>query len=265
MQLVSVCGDHPAVFLSIFVFAVVALAVLRTYKKYHSQATVQTPPTPRWCQVLTKAKRAEIRARKDEIDRLEKEAKKTMVRMEDQDEMLAAAGSIPVPARQEFQEHGDGGGGGRATERNDRKRARSTLSTGGGGDEEGKGCRFGERDPLTAWVYDCYNHDDYTGHVSDLRHFLKGIDFYHVRLRVVFAVVLLIDVFVLRILRGLYLSLRLLYIFFGMEVWTLLYCYILVDVLTRYHDATLVYPKHVLTLHPHGGPKSDDLTTCAHP
>ncbi|CAN0244482.1 unnamed protein product, partial [Hapterophycus canaliculatus] len=47
--------------------------------------------------VLTEAKRAEIRARNDEIGRREREAKKQMVRMEDQEEMLAAAESIPVP------------------------------------------------------------------------------------------------------------------------------------------------------------------------
>ncbi|CAN0375908.1 unnamed protein product, partial [Laminaria digitata] len=50
--------------------------------------------------VLTETKRAEIRARNDEIDRFEKDSKKKVVRMEDQDEMLAAAESIPIPARQ---------------------------------------------------------------------------------------------------------------------------------------------------------------------
>ncbi|CAM9762594.1 unnamed protein product, partial [Ectocarpus sp. 4 AP-2014] len=74
-------------------------------------------------QVLTEAKRAEIKARNDEIDRREKQAKKKMVRMEDQEEMLAAAEAIPVPVGQappppppppqdgEFQQQSSGGMG----------------------------------------------------------------------------------------------------------------------------------------------------------
>ncbi|CAN0171854.1 unnamed protein product, partial [Ectocarpus sp. 12 AP-2014] len=73
-------------------------------------------------QVLTEAKRAGIKARNDEIDRREKQAKKKMVRMEDQEEMLAAAEAIPVPVGQappppplppqeEFQQQNVGGAG----------------------------------------------------------------------------------------------------------------------------------------------------------
>ncbi|CAM9094165.1 unnamed protein product, partial [Pylaiella littoralis] len=39
------------------------------------------------------------------------------------------------------------------------------------------------RDPLTAWVCNCYNNDDYAGHVSDSRKFLRGIDFHNVLFR----------------------------------------------------------------------------------
>ena len=148
-------------------------------------------PPPPLHKVLTETKRAEIRARNDEIDRAEKHAKKKMVVMEDQEEMLAAAESIPIPASQvpllavgqEFQEPGGMGaevGGGK---RGDRRRPRSPSGVGEGGrrgGEAGGGTIFRERDPLTAWVYGCYNHDDYTGHVSDLRYFLRGIDFHHV-------------------------------------------------------------------------------------
>lgn len=133
-------------------------------------------------QVLTEAKRGKIRARKGEIDRLEKDAKKTMVRMEDKDEMLAAAGSIPVPA---------GPTPTPGVERDDRKkRSRSPGTEGedrtwaGAGDrvdgDERDTWRVKDRDPLSAWVSECYNHDDYAGHVTDLRHFLRGIDFHHV-------------------------------------------------------------------------------------
>lgn len=129
--------------------------------------------------MLTETKRAEIRARNDEIDRREKEAKKKMVRMEDQDEMLAAAESIPVPVGkmplQEFQQHGAGGegGGGRGLS------AARGAGAEGGGSEGGQDGRQ-RRDPLTAWVCNCYNNDDYAGHVSDLRKFLRGIDFHNV-------------------------------------------------------------------------------------
>lgn len=131
--------------------------------------------------MLTDAKRAKIRARNDEIDRREKEAKKKMVRMVDQEEMLAAAESIPVPVgqmpQQEPQEHGTGGGGGGGGR--GLSAARGVVGSEGGGSEVGQGRQ--RRDPLTAWVCNCYNNDDYTGHVSDLRKFLKGIDFHHVR------------------------------------------------------------------------------------
>lgn len=150
--------------------------------------------------MLTQAKRTEIRARKDEIDRLEKEAKNKMKRMDDDDEMLAAAVSIPVPSRQGpaaaaaaaaagssggRRELHESGGGGAGAQRNDRKRPRTPPGVGedGGGDGDGDGGNGQKRDPLTAWVYDCYRSDDYCGHVSDVRHFLKGIDFRHVRIR----------------------------------------------------------------------------------
>lgn len=82
------------------------------------------------------------------------------------------------------QDAGGGGGG----QRNDRKRQRPAelgeeangdAARGGGGGDLGSG-GVEPRDPLTAWVYDCYNHDDYNDLVSDLRKFLTGIDFHHV-------------------------------------------------------------------------------------
>lgn len=141
-------------------------------------------------QVLTEAKRAEIRARNDEISRREREAKKQMVRMEDQEEMLAAAESIPVPPaaktplpphlkqQQQQQDTQENDGRGRRL-----SGAAAAAAGGGGGGGDGEERR---RDPLTAWVCNCYNNDEYTGHVSDLRQFLKGIDFHHVSLFVCF-------------------------------------------------------------------------------
>lgn len=140
----------------------------------------KTPPPPSRplvvCQVLTETKRAEIRARNDEISRREKEAKKQMVVMEDQEEMLAAAEAIPVPVSKTplpphlQQETLENGGKGR--------RLPGTAGDSGGGDGDREGRR--RRDPLTAWVCNCYNNDEYAGHVSDLRQFLRGIDFHHV-------------------------------------------------------------------------------------
>lgn len=118
--------------------------------------------------MLTEKKRAVIRARNDEIERREREAKKKIVRMEDRDEMLAAAESIPVPEGQapHHQEPPEGGG---------QKSDRDGSSRG-----EQQRWRRWRRDPLTAWVCGCYNADDYAGHVSDLRQFFRGIDFQHV-------------------------------------------------------------------------------------
>lgn len=112
-----------------------------------------------------------IRARNDEIERREREAKKKIVRMEDQEEMLAAAESIPASQGQQVPQHQepqDGGG---------RRLAGEGAEGGGGGRGERRRRR---RDPLTAWVCGCYNSDDYAGHVSDLRQFLRGIEFQHV-------------------------------------------------------------------------------------
>lgn len=126
-------------------------------------------------QVLTESKRAVIRARNDEIERREREAKKKIVRMEDQEEMLAAAESIPVPPGQQapsqLQEPQELGGEGRG----------GPAGAGAGGEGGGGVGRARQwKDPLTAWVCGCYNSDDYTGHVSDLRQFLSGIEFQHV-------------------------------------------------------------------------------------
>ncbi|CAM9718252.1 unnamed protein product, partial [Ectocarpus fasciculatus] len=133
-------------------------------------------------QVLTEAKRAEIRARNDEIGRREKQAKKKMVRMEDQEEMLAAAEAIPVPVGQtppppleEFQQQSAGGTG------TARRQEEGAAVRGSGGERRRRGPR--RRDPLMAWVCGCYNDDDYGGHVSDLRQFFRGIDFHHVMFR----------------------------------------------------------------------------------
>ena len=125
--------------------------------------------------MLTETKRAVIRARKDEIERREREAKKKIVRMEDQEEMLAAAESIPVPLgqqqtlqQQQHQELEDGA-------------RRPEEAEGESGGSSGRRRRRRQRtDPLTAWVCNCYNTDYYTEHVSDLRRFLTGIDFQHV-------------------------------------------------------------------------------------
>ncbi|CAN0149461.1 unnamed protein product [Scytosiphon promiscuus] len=133
-------------------------------------------------QVLTETKRAEIRARNDEISRREREAKKQMVVMEDKEEMLAAAESIPVPAKktplpphlQAQQETQENGGRGRRPS----GAGPAAAAAGHGGDGEGR-----RRDPLTAWVSNCYNTDEYAGHVSDLRQFLSGIEFHHVMFR----------------------------------------------------------------------------------
>lgn len=147
--------------------------------------------------MLTDAKRAEMRARTEGSARLIEESKKTnMMIIQDQDEMLAAAEAIPMPARRSPAVDatlgsgsggggGGGGGGGAAGQRGDRKRPRSPAVVGAGdeggeeGGESGRGLR-GQRDPMTAWFYGCYSHDEYTGHVADLRKFLCGIEFHHV-------------------------------------------------------------------------------------
>ncbi|CAB1111625.1 unnamed protein product [Ectocarpus sp. CCAP 1310/34] len=140
-------------------------------------------------QVLTEAKRAEIKARNDEIDRREKQAKKKMARMEDQEEMLAAAEAIPVPVGQappppppppppqEGLQQQSVGGTGTA-----RREVEVKAAVGSGG-ERRRRRRPRRRDPLTAWVCGCYNDDGYAGHVSDLRQFFRGIDFHHLMLR----------------------------------------------------------------------------------
>lgn len=136
--------------------------------------------------MLTAAKRAEIRARKHEIDLQEKQAKNKIKRMDDEDGMLAAAESMPLPSPlPSLQPAATSVGVGGWTESQhlkDGKRSRSPSGLGkseGGDEEDGK--RRRDQDPLTAWVYDYYRDDSYTGHVSDLRQFLKGIDFQHVR------------------------------------------------------------------------------------
>eukprot|EP00903_Cladosiphon_okamuranus_P016155 g14909.t1 len=133
-------------------------AVMSVFASLHRKLIVQ--------QVLTEAKRAVIRARKDEIERREREAKKKIVVMEDQEEMLAAAESIPAPQGQAPQLPE---GGGRKSERD--------------GSSHSEQRRRQRRDPLMAWVCGCYNSDDYAGHVSDLRQFFRGIDFQHVMFR----------------------------------------------------------------------------------
>lgn len=81
---------------------------------------------------------------------------------------------LPGPA----QDSGAGGG----QQRSDKKRPRPSSATSTDGAEGGGSLADGSclRDPLTAWFYDCYNHDDYRGHVSDLHKFLAGIDVSHV-------------------------------------------------------------------------------------
>ena len=131
--------------------------------------------------VLTATKRAEIRARKHEIDLQEKQAKNKLKRMDDHDEKLRAVVSMPAVPSKHSAAAGVGGDGavGGSHPKKDRKRGRSLSEAGKGGGEDG-GSRERERDPLTAWVYDCYHNDGYAGHVSDLRQFLKGIEFRHV-------------------------------------------------------------------------------------
>lgn len=138
--------------------------------------------------MLTAAKRAEIRARTEDSARQIQEAKKTnMLVIDDQDEMLAAAEAIPLVAsaatvgNSTGNSSGAGGAGSgfgqdaRVTngdQRGDGKRLRQGQQHA----EEANADANGGGDPYTAWFYDCYNHDDYTGHVSDLRKFLSGID-----------------------------------------------------------------------------------------
>lgn len=149
--------------------------ILRTtrHRRHHHQRAPNSDERTRsrsrpLNQVLTETKRAVIRARNDEIERREREAKKKIVRMEDQEEMLAAAESIPVPlGQQQPPQHQELQEGGR----------RPGVEEAGSSHGEQRRRR---RDPLTAWVCGCYHSDDYAGHVSDLRQFLRGIDFQHV-------------------------------------------------------------------------------------
>lgn len=137
-------------------------------------------------QVLTAAKRAEIRARTEDSARQIQEAKRTNMRLiEDRDEMLAAAEAIPVPSRQAPPAAATGAGQEarvNGDQRNDRRRSWQQAADGGdagtaAAEAEAEDTRGdGGGSPLTAWIYDCYNHDDYPGHVSDIRKFLSGID-----------------------------------------------------------------------------------------
>lgn len=135
--------------------------------------------------MLTAAKRAEMRARTEDSARQIQEAKKTnMVVIDDQEEMLAAAEAIPVPASQAIVEAAGAGSG---DPRADRKRARLQQGSEGAGengevDGEADGTARGDGGHrFTAWFYGCYNHDDYRGHVADLQRFLSGIEMGQVR------------------------------------------------------------------------------------
>lgn len=128
--------------------------------------------------MLTKAKRAEIRARTEDSAREIKESKKTNILViEDQEEMLAAAEAIPASRLQQQVSHA-GMGDAHARHQQGRKRPREAMAGERQRAERGQG--DGWIDPLTAWFQGCYFKDDYAGHVADLRNFLRGIDFLHV-------------------------------------------------------------------------------------
>lgn len=164
--------------------SVLELASIEISRKIHFHLSYLSPSFRPTVQVLTAAKRAEIRARKHEIDLQEKQAKKKMKRMDDEDGMLAAAESMPLPSPlPSLQPAAASVGVGGWTESQHPKDGKRSRSSSGlrksEGEEDGK--RRRDQDPLTAWVYDYYRDDSYTGHVSDLRQFFKGIDLQHVR------------------------------------------------------------------------------------
>jgi len=112
----------------------------------------QNQTTLRCCKLLTENKRAGFRARKDEIERRERESRKQTVRMEDKEEMRAAAEAIPVPIgqvpqhrHQHHQQDGGAGGGRRSA-----GAAAGGVGRGGCRSEQQQRRRRRRKAPLTA-------------------------------------------------------------------------------------------------------------------